>query len=255
MSEVNAISSPTIKVIIVDDDATARQSLKKILQENFQQVQVLAEAGNVPDAVKLIHAHKPDLVFLDIDMPGYTGLELPDFFDKTQINFKIVFITAFTEYALNAFELSAIDYILKPAGKEQIERALQKITPQTTQQLHVLKDNLESISRKIALQTSEGLLFVPLNEILYLKADGSYTYLHLENNVKHTFSKRLAEFSALEKTGIFLRIHRSHIINLSRIKKIEKGQYAVVTMDDGEALAVSGERKQLLFEYAEKLKL
>jgi two-component system LytT family response regulator len=249
------MSTTIINTIIVDDDATARQSLKKIIEENFPQVSIVAEAGDVPNAVKLIHAHKPDLVFLDIDMPGHTGLELPDFFDKSQINFKIVFITAFTEYALNAFELSAIDYILKPAGKDQIERALQKITPQSAQQLNVLKDNLSDGSRKIALQTSEGLLFIPINEILYLKADGSYTYLHLENNTKHTFSKRLSEFAALEKTGLFMRIHRSHIINLNRIKKIEKGQIAQLTMDDNTELPISSEKRHALMEYVERFKL
>lgn len=126
---------------------------------------------------------------------------------------------------------------------------------QSAQQLNVLKDNLSVGLHKIALQTPEALLFILFNEILYLKADGSYTYLHLENNTKLTFSKRLSEFAALEKTGIFMRIHYSHIINLNRIKKIKKGQSGQLMMDDTTELAISSKKRQALLEYAEKFKL
>lgn len=116
-----------MKSIIVDDEVNARLALRGILEENFPNIVILAESKDVPSAVKAIHEHKPDLVFLDISMPGYSGLELLKFFDESQINFKIIFVTAFSEYAINAFELSAVGYILKPVRIDALEKALQKV--------------------------------------------------------------------------------------------------------------------------------
>ena len=134
-----------IRAIIVDDEPNARIALKGLLEENFPQVAVLSECKDVPDAVKTIHKLKPDLVFLDIEMPGYNGFELLDFFDDHNLHFKIIFVTAYSEYSLRAFEISAVDYILKPVRAEHIERALKKINPEKLSselaQYKVLKDN------------------------------------------------------------------------------------------------------------------
>jgi two-component system, LytTR family, response regulator len=239
-----------LRVLITDDDDNARNSLRKLLAENFPEVEILGEASNVPDAVKLIHKLKPDLLFLDIDMPGHSGLELPDFFDKKDIFFKIVFITAHTDYAINAFELSATDYILKPPGVEHIRRALEKASTFNTEQFSALKNNMqENENRKIAIPSGKSLIFVDLNEIMYLKADGSYSRFYFKDGKQLTVSKRLNEFLKLENTGQFMRIHRSHIINLKMIKRIEKGDTPMVILTDDTSLPIASERKKALFDY------
>lgn len=246
----------SIKTLLVDDDEVIRASFKKLLQENFPVLEIVAEAANVPDAVKCIHQTKPQLVFLDIDMPGHSGLELPDFFAKDAIDFSIVFVTAYSEYAVNAFELSAIDYILKPAGVEQVQRALNKLKPLHPESIQTLRQNLSNEQQqKVALQTSGGLWFVQLNDILYLKADGSYTHVYFKNGNKETISKKLTEFAAFEKTKQFMRIHRSHTINLHHIIKIEKGATPAVTMSDNTVLPIAAERKQALFDYADGFRI
>src|SRR5882757_46755 len=116
-----------IRAIIVDDEPNARRALRGLLEDNFSQVEILADCKNVPEAVKSITKHKPDLVFLDIAMPGYSGFELLDFFDDQSVDFKIIFVTAYSEHSLRAFESSAVDYILKPVRLEHMARALKKV--------------------------------------------------------------------------------------------------------------------------------
>jgi len=245
-----------ILTLLVDDDELLRESFRKMLEGSFAELEIVGEAANVPDAVKLIHQTKPNLVFLDIDMPGHSGLELPDFFAKDAIDFSIVFVTAFSHFAINAFELSAIDYILKPASVEHVQRALKKLKPLHQESLEVLRKNLtQATPQKIALQVSGSLLFVELNDILYLKADGSYTHVYFRNGTKETISKKLTEFSALEHTKKFMRIHRSHTINLHHILKIEKGGTPAVTMIDQTLLPIAAERKQALFDFADDFKI
>jgi two-component system LytT family response regulator len=245
-----------IKTLLVDDDEVIRASFKKMLQHNFDEIEIVGEAANVADAVKCIHQTKPELVFLDIDMPGHSGIELPEFFAHDAIDFSIVFVTAFSHYAINAFELSAVDYILKPAGVEHVQRALKKLQPIRAENLNALKQNLTNTQpQKIALQTSGGLFFVELNDIVYLKADGSYTHVYFANGSKETISKKLTEFSALEKTKQFMRIHRSHTINLHHISKIEKGATPCVTMSDSTVLPIASERKQALFDFADDFRI
>ena len=239
-----------MRAIIVDDELNARLALKGILEENFPEINVVAENADVPSAVKSIISFRPELVFLDIAMPGYSGLELLNFFDVNTINFKIIFVTAYTEYAINAFELSAVDYILKPVRIDALQRALSKINEtKSTEKLKILQNNLEiPQNKKIALNTGDGITFIELIDILYLKADGSYTHFFLSNKSKITVSKKIADFERLELVGEFMRIHRSHIINLERIQKILKQDGGTVIMDNGDELSISSEKKSILLE-------
>lgn len=233
--------------ILVDDEPIARMSLRGMLETYFPNIQIKGEAKNLPDAIKLIHQQKPAIVFLDIEMPGYSGLEILDFFQGQQLQSKIIFVTAYEEFALKAFELSAVDYLLKPIQKEALERALAKVTVSQAENLEILHENLKTHKpQKIALQTGEGLLFLKLDEILYLKADGSYTHFHLGNKEKIIVSKRLQEYEKLLELGSFMRIHRSHIINLDHIKKITKEDGGGVVMSNGELLSISQEKKSEL---------
>ncbi len=247
-----------MKAIIVDDELNARLSLRGILEENFPEIQILAESKDVPSAVTAIHEWKPDLVFLDISMPGYSGLELLKFFDESQINFKIIFVTAFSEYAVNAFELSAVGYILKPVRVDALQKALHKIMDNNNdlEKLKTLQTYMESpLDKKVALNTGDGITFLELHNILYLKADGSYTHFYTTDRHRITVAKKISDFERLEAMGNFLRIHRSHIVNLARIQKILKQDGGMVIMENGEMLSISAERKNNLYNKFQDLKL
>jgi two-component system LytT family response regulator len=248
-----------MKAIIVDDDIIARLVLRGILEENFPDIVILAESKDVPSAVTAIHEHKPDLVFLDISMPGYSGLELLKFFDESQITFKIIFVTAFSEYAINAFELSAVGYILKPVRIDALAKALHKVRIDSDNDLKKLKTlqiNMENpLDKRVALNTGDGITFLELNNILYLKADGSYTHFYTTDKHRITVAKKISDFERLEAMGNFLRIHRSHIVNLSRIQKILKQDGGMVIMENGEILSISAERKNNLYNKFQDYKL
>ncbi|WP_298116645.1 LytTR family DNA-binding domain-containing protein [Flavobacterium sp.] len=245
-----------MRAIIVDDELNARLALRGIIEENFPEIEIVAENADVPNAVKSIHSFQPELVFLDIAMPGYSGLELLKFFDEKNINFKIIFVTAYTEYAINAFELSAVDYILKPVRIDALQRALSKVNDsKSSESLKVLQSNLDvPQNKKIALNTGDGITFIELQDILYLKADGSYTHFFISNKNKITVSKKIAEFERLEQVSNFMRIHRSHIINLERIQKILKQDGGTVIMDNGDELSISADRKAALLEKFESFR-
>lgn len=239
----------SLTCIIVDDEKNARLSLRGILQENFPEIKILAEAKDIPEAVKAIHQHQPKIVFLDIEMPGYSGLSILDFFDKEQVNFKIIFVTAYSEYAINAFELSAIDYILKPIRKEQLERAIQKVSKLQKQNLELLKENIQpETDKKIAIKSSEGTDIVKIKDIMYIKAASSYTEVFLNTGQKLFTTKKLKEFEKLEHIGLFLKIHRSHIININFINKINKNDKGTIIMSNGEELSLTADKKAELLK-------
>lgn len=242
-----------LKVIIVDDETHARAALKGMIQNNFDNVRVMAEAASVPEAVKAIHKHKPDIVLLDIEMPGYLGVDILDFFDEKQVDFSIIFVTAYNEYALKAFELAAVDYLLKPTRVEHLKRAFERvrslINKDEALKYTTLKENLDARTvNKIALQTAEGLKIVDTSEILYLKADSSYTLIFFSDGSKIVVTKTLQEYNSLEDLGDFMRIHRSYNINLNAIDKINKKDGGYVVMKNGFEIPISNDKRQQLLD-------
>ncbi len=181
-----------ITAIIIEDETKARRVLESLLQEYHPEVEVLASVSNVPEGVKAIQKHQPRLVFLDIEMPEYNGFQLFDFVEN--INFDIIFTTAYQEYAIKAFEFSATAYLLKPLQIDKLAQALDKVKEKmgknTQERVELLKNTWqqEKIS-KIALPIAEGFLFVEINEIMYLQADGAYTHLILRDKRRFTVSK------------------------------------------------------------------
>lgn len=240
-----------IRAIIVDDEPNARRALRGLLEENFSQVEIVADCKNVPEAVKMINKLKPDLVFLDIAMPGYSGFELLDFFDEQHLYFKIIFVTAYSEHSLRAFETSAVDYILKPVRLEHIARALKKINPEElvneNRQYRVLKDNFSNQQdKKIVLQTAETIFVVRMEDIIYLQAEGSYTRFYTTSHGVLTITKKLIDFEYLESTGPFFRTHRSYLVNLNHIKKVDKKEFIVIMNNDAEVYLAQDKKNQLL---------
>ena len=221
-----------IKAIIIDDEERARRVLSNMLNEFCPDVEIVATCSNVPDGVLKINKLKPDVVFLDIEMPNYSGFELLGFF--RDVDFEIVFVTAYSKYAIQAFEVSAVDYILKPVQVEQLESAVQKVKDKVASasmhdRLEALKANLTGTHiQKIAVPVSDGLIFVKVEDISHVDADGSYSKIFLADGSNMFVSKKLKYFEELlEGKGSFYRVHRSHLVNLKFVKKYNRQQGTV----------------------------
>lgn len=240
-----------MKTIIVDDEALARRSLESLIKNFCPDLEICGQACNVPEAIKLIMEKQPEVVFLDIEMPGFSGLELPKFFKDSPINFHIIFTTAYAQYAVQAFRLAAVDYLLKPIDIEELEAAVEKVkklaTTQTTaEQFQIFQHNLQQPNNpeRIALSTAEGIEFVKPCDILYLQADGSYVNIHFADGKHIMLSKKLKEFSFLEVLTSFFKPHRSYLINLNGIQKYLRADGGAIVMKGGQQIPLSKQRKQ-----------
>lgn len=237
-----------LKAIIIDDEEGARFTLSTLLEEYCPNVTIVAQCSNVPEGVLAINKHTPDIVFLDIEMPEYNGFELVEFFKI--VDFEIIFVTAYSQYAIRAFEVSAVDYLLKPVEIEQLQAAVEKASQKRSQanimqRLDLMKSTYNGDEiKKIALPMSDGLMFVDVTEIILFEADRAYTHVFLKNGSKITVSKSMRTFEdILENRQFIFRPHRSHLININYIKKYVRGD-GMIFMDNGVALPVSRERKQ-----------
>jgi two-component system LytT family response regulator len=246
-----------IKVIITDDEAPARMALQGMIEEYFPFVQIVEVCKNLPEAIKAINKHKPDIVFMDIEMPGYSGMEIFDFIDTQQINFQLVFVTAYNHYAIQAFELSAMDYLLKPLKIDALERVFKKITSLNTnyaleqKKLEVLQLNsLPAPDKSLVIQTADTIYVLKLANIILLEAKGSYTKIVTETHDAILCSKTLADFEYLEQTQLFFRANRSYIINITKIEKIDKKEN-IIYLNNNYTAAISQDKKQLLIEKLE----
>lgn len=239
-----------IRAIIVDDEKPARVVLRSLVAEYTQGVEIVAECANVPEAVLAINKHKPDVVFLDIEMPEYSGFELLSFFNEP--NFEIIFVTAYSEYAIRAFEVSAVDYILKPIEISELEKAVTKLKDKLTassmqERLEALKANLEEDRiKKIVIPMTDGLKFIKIPDIAFIQAKGAYAEINFKDKTKLLTSKVLRFFEqTLEPEADFVRIHRSSLVNISYVSTYNKGKSEVV-LENGTTLAVSNSKKSVM---------
>ncbi|HEY8365572.1 MAG TPA: LytTR family DNA-binding domain-containing protein [Bacteroidia bacterium] len=214
------------KAIIIDDEEMARTLLSSMVEEYCPDIEIIDMCGDLPTGVKSIRKNKPDLVFLDIEMPGYSGLELLEFFNEEEIDFSIIFVTAYHQYAIQAFKLSAIDYLLKPIDVEDLVKAVSLFEKRNSSKKYkLLKDNLSNQPKKIVLGTNASTLFVPLDEILYFKAEGSYTNVFFKDGKNLLTSKNLKYYEDL--VGIysnFYRCHKSYLININFVTEYVKSE-------------------------------
>lgn len=247
-----------MKCILIDDEQKAREMLRILLEKNFPELEVAGETSSIPEGVKLIHRINPDVVFLDIEMPIYSGLELLDFFDRDQVKFKIIFVTAYADHAIKAFRLAAVDYLLKPIQLSQLHDAVQKLKQNestSVQQLNALQQNLSGdASKRIALSLAEGLTIVELKDILYLKAEGSYTNVVLTGGKKILISKVLGEFAFLTEHHAFFRTNRSFIINIQKVKRVGRNGNEVILEGEIE-IPVTPERKSELLDLFKDIRI
>lgn len=239
-----------IKAIIIDDEVRARISLQLLLEEYCPEIEVVELCENLPEGIKAIHKLKPNLVFLDIEMPGHSGLELFQFFHEEDINFSIIFTTAYSQYAIKAFKFSAIDYLLKPINPEELVGAIQRFQKIKLQNLKLLKENLENNKLdKIAVPTGNSILFIAIDQILYIKGEGSYTELVLQNLEKIICSRYLKNFEdILCHHNNFIRVHKSYIANLNHVAVYNKSDGGNLEFNNKICIPVSLERVEQILE-------
>jgi two-component system, LytTR family, response regulator len=251
-----------IKAILVDDEYKSRENLKMILEEYCADVAVTGQAGSVSEASELILTLKPDLVFLDIQMKMETGFDLLE--SLHHIDFDIIFVTAYAEYALKAIKFSAVDYVLKPVDISELQEAVEKVIKRRSKaqnldkgKLEVLLSNLksdDSENYKIALPTANGLVFVKLKNILYLEAESNYTNFHFADGSKIMVSRTLKEYEEMLANNGFFRIHKSYLINLNEIREYVRGDGGYVVMSNKMALDVSKRKKEPFLDRISKFR-
>jgi two-component system LytT family response regulator len=243
-----------IKTIIVDDEEKSRVTLTNLITKHCPDISVVDLCESVADAVKSIAKNKPDLVFLDIEMPFENGFTL---FEKIKNpDFNVIFTTAYDQYAIKAIKYSALDYLLKPVDVDDLKIAVEKCSEKKKNSgsrsddyemlLSALK--LKNKSAKIAVPTFDGLQMISANEIVKCVADESYTHITLTNGTKLVVSRILKEFEDLLSDFNFFRVHNSSLINLTHVKKYIKGEGGYVVMSDDETVEVSRRKKNELMQ-------
>ncbi len=248
-----------LKTLIIDDEPAACNSLYNLLKEHCPQLDVLAPASDVPGAMRIIHKQKPDLIFLDVEMPEQNGFQLLDYFETP--DFEIIFTTAYSEYAMKAFEVSAIDYLLKPLQISKLKTAVEKAERMHHQngsgeRVNILKENLRvNQIQKIALPVADGLSFVSVADIVYLQAEGSYTYV-ITQKQKLLISKKIKEFEEiLSGDNRFFRVHRSYIVNIQYIRQYIRHQGVYLKIENNDTIPVARERKQAFEELISQVRI
>ncbi len=247
-----------IKVVLVDDEKNALEVLEWQLKKYCPEVDILALCSSADEAVVAIIQHKPDLIFLDVEMPVKSGFEVLNAFNEP--TFDVVFTTAYNQFAIKAFKYAAFDYLLKPIDAvdltELLKRYQKKQAKTNPGNYQLLKEQLVKQTKpsgKIALHTSDGLQFVKPEQIIRCESLSNYTKVHLNNNQKITLSKTLKEVEETLESYPFYRVHHSHLINLEHIEKYVKADGGYVIMSDGEQITVARNRKEGFVELFSKL--
>lgn len=244
--------SDTIKAIIVDDEEGNRENLRSLLENYCPQVEILAEAESAITAMDAIGKHEPQLLFLDIEMPNGNGFDLLGKLDR--IDFEIIFVTAFGQYALKAIKFCALDYILKPIDILDLKVAVQKAEKrirehERSDSWQVFVENQQSAHNpKIALPTGNQIDYIPVEEIVRCKGEGNYTTFFLKKGKSLMVSKTLKEFEELLAEHRFIRVHQSHLISAQYVKTYVKSDGGYLRMEDGAEIPISRQRKEFVLE-------
>ena len=247
-----------IRSIIIDDEPNGRNTLALLLEKYCPTVEVAATADSSEAGIALIQEHRPDLVFLDIEMPLGSGFDVMEQF--TDHRFEVVFTTAHTEYAVRTFRVNALDYLLKPIRPSDLEEAVRKATlrihehrmynqQQSSEQLETLIGALaekNTLSNRIGLRTADGVEFVQVQDIVRCESENCYTLFHFANGNRILVSRTLREFEDSLGPYNFLRVHNSHLVNITHIRRYVKSDGGYLIMSDGAEILLSRQRKDML---------
>lgn len=236
-----------IRIVILDDEAHCRDTLKIHLENLSFPVEIVALYSTPTEFLENIGNHKFDILCLDIEMPKMNGFELLDQISSYQ--FSVIFTTAYSQYAIQAFKYTAFDYLLKPIAKSDLEDCLQRwkdnfMLSTSSTQIEYLKEILENEKAidKITLSTKDGYVFIRINEIIYCESQSNYTIFYLKDDRRIVASRTLKEFESLLIKHLFLRIHKSYLINIKSIYKLQKGHDSSIELQNGEILPISRAR-------------
>ena len=235
-----------IRVVVIDDEQTARDTVKNLLEMNFPQVEVVGEADSVDGGVEVLSDKTPDLAFLDIDINGGTGFNILQ--KLGEVDFKVIFITAFNNYAIKAIKFNALDYIVKPvnefefiSGVERVIKEIEKHYP--TQKFSHLTDDFDGECDTITLKTSDCLHLIKVDKIVRCESDNSYTTFHIDGDEKVMVSKSIKYYDDLLNDMGFYRVHQSHLVNKKYLSKYVKRDGGYIKMQDGSSIPVSVRKK------------
>ncbi|MEM9671342.1 MAG: LytTR family DNA-binding domain-containing protein [Bacteroidota bacterium] len=250
-----------IRTLVIDDEPAFAENLVAMLRGENLSVQVIGKAQSIDEGLAMITQYDPDLVFLDIMLREGSGFDLLR--RCSERNFQVIFITAYDQYAIEAFKFSAIDYLLKPVASHELVAAVERVHSllhlkqgQADRQLRVLLENMQGVSaqnRRLVLRESETLHVINLTDILWCAADGSYTTFHLEDGSQITVSQHLKEYEMLLESQDFFRVHRSHLVNLQKIRRLDKADGGTLHLTDSSTLPVSVRKREHLVHRLSKL--
>lgn len=239
-----------LKALLVDDEQKSRLGLQKLLSSYCPNVNVVAQASSVDEALQVLQQDPEiQLVFLDIEMPGKSGFELLESYETPQ--FRVIFTTAYDQYALKAIRMSALDYLLKPIHIKELIMAVNKAeqhfqSENYAKSYHQLVNHLRNPNQpnpKIAIPTNDGLVFLTVDQIIRCQADGNYTHIVSTQKKDILASRKLREFEGMLESYNFYRVHNSHLINLAYLAEYKKADGGVAVMSDGSEIAISRRKK------------
>jgi two-component system, LytTR family, response regulator len=248
-----------MKAILVDDEPDGIRTLKKMLETHCPHVHVAATCSNATAAKQELESIRPDVVFLDIQMPGKSGLDLLT--EIPEKDFEVIFVTAHNEYMLQALQYSAADYLLKPVDEDRLVEAVQRVETRmqaekkewTETLMHNLNKAGSPSEMRLCLPTLKGFIVVKLDDIIYCEAERSYTIFHLDGKRTVMVSKSLIEYDNLLQDTQFIRIHKSFLINLHHVKEYQRGEGGMVIMTDNAEIEVSRRKKEFFMNRMKEL--
>lgn len=238
----------SISAIIVDDEKNGRENLFGLLQTHCPNIQIVAESVSVEQAVAAIHQYHPQLIFLDIEMPGKNGFQLFEHFKD--FPFEVIFVTAYDNYAIKAIRFSASDYILKPINSNELIAAVDKVSQrirkqQENERIHQLYQNTINPSNpKIGLPSGDRVEFTEVKSIIRCQGESNYTTIYFTNRKPLLVAKTLIEFEELLFDYQFIRVHKAHLVNLQHVKSFTKNDGGILYLSNGDSVAISRRRKE-----------
>lgn len=247
-----------IRSILIDDERNALEMMEWLLKTYCPQVEIVDMCTSAQQGIESINRHKPDVIFLDIEMPRMNGFDMLEQFDK--LFFDVVFCTAYDQFAIKAFKYSALNYLLKPVDPEDLKATVARIEAKKSvpskEQFELLLQNINQSARttpqRIALTTNDGMIFVPTTDIVYCEAESNYTSVVLASGKKVVVSKVLKDIDEALNGPDFCRVHSSFLINVNRIKKYVRGDGGYLIMDDDTNISISRNRRQEFMELFSK---
>ena len=247
-----------LKAIVVDDEASSRNVLKDYIAKYCTDVQLIGEADSVQTAKEIIAKNKPDILFLDVEMPKGNGFDLLE--QLNDVDFETIFVTAFDHYAIQALNYSAAYYLLKPVSIDELIAAVEKIKNQKARNqpafhTQILLENIyagTAQQKKIVLPLIDGFEVVKIEDILYCVANDNFTDFYFKSKHKMMICRTLKFYEELLVDSGFLRVHKSHLVNLEQIVKYTRGKGGMLTMSDGVTISVSPMKRDQLLSFFER---